>query len=73
LIRGSRFLPIVPDLGFKDFFVPCFDRPEFGRRRTAFLESLFSSSRVVKIRGPLDKAADAVLHHHGLATCNANR
>ena len=55
-VRGTAFVPIALRPGSPPFFVPSLDRPDFVRTRVRFLETLFASTSVLKIRAPLDHA-----------------
>lgn len=63
LIRGSSFIPLVNGSGFRDIYVPCFDSPHLVRQRVAFLETLFTTSRVVKVRAPLERAISSIVRY----------
>ena len=60
-VRGSAFVPIALSPRSEQFFVPSLDRPDFVRARVRFLEALFASSTLLKIRAPLDHAVAELL------------
>jgi hypothetical protein len=60
-VRGAAFIPIALRPGSEEFFVPSLDTPDFVRRRMRFLEALFASSTILKIRAPLDHTVAELL------------
>jgi hypothetical protein len=60
-IRGTGFVPIALGPRSEEFFVPSLDTPEFVRSRMRFLEALFASATILKLRAPLDHTVAEML------------
>jgi hypothetical protein len=60
LIRGVKFIPLVEGRGFQEIFVPSLDNPELVAGRINFLNTLFETARVARIRAPLGTSVDAI-------------
>jgi hypothetical protein len=60
-VRGTAFIPVALGPGSKEFFVPSLDTPEFVRSRMRFLEALFASTTMLKLRAPLDHTVAELL------------
>jgi hypothetical protein len=60
-IRGTGFVPIALGPRSEEFFVPSLDTREFVRSRMRFLEALFASTTMLKVRAPLDHTVAELL------------
>ena len=60
LIRGVKFIPLVEGRGFQEIFVPSLDNPELVTGRINFLNTLFGTARLARIRAPLGTSVNAI-------------